>query len=308
MNIYIRANTDRLNGAALSRNPAAGAVALLQQYPDFIHWDEIGANPNPDAIALLRAFCTEHQARGFCEASVYHLQVNKLCSNPTDDAMALLHELLQDPTYGPTRFRYLNWAALSSNPHPYAFRLLQENPAQIRFDDLCMNTHPDAIDLLLHHHPSPQKDYGSFLSSSPNPAAIALLSQSDRMSQYIDWFLLSSNPCHAAMQLLQENPDLVHFFMMSDNCHPEALRLLQDNPEWIQWDALCSNTNEDAVALVLQHAHPDTIRWPVLSANPSNAAVTLLDQHRDRIDWYFLSMNPNESLWWPEDICGYVFK
>ena len=50
-----------------------------------------------------------------------------------------------------------------------------------------------------------------------------------------------------------------------------------------------------AISLLKNQEFIDEIYWKYLSANPS--AIELLTKNFDKIDWYELSCNKNESLW-----------
>ena len=151
----------------------------------------------------------------------------------------------------------LDWAGLSSNPHPKAIELLQrddlENPRQ-----------------------GPYEIYWDILCK--NPGAIALIKQNP---DKINWYLLSSNPC--AIELLEENPDKIDWDELSLN--PAAIQLLKQNQDKINWNML--STNPNAIKLLKQN--PYKIDWGYLSSNPN--AIQLLYNKRKNGDypfkWYY---------------------
>ena len=63
---------------------------------------------------------------------------------------------------------YLDWNELSKNP--LAFDLLKQYPEKINWKNLCLNIHPNVIDLL-----EKNKDKINWTNLSKNPIAIDIL-------------------------------------------------------------------------------------------------------------------------------------
>jgi len=101
----------------LSSNPAA--IDLIKEnmiIPDRINWNELSANPSPDAIQILKQ-------------NPRRINWNRLSANPS--AIELLREKAkQDPDS-------LNWNMLSKNPE--AINLLRLNRNKINWDKLSEN-------------------------------------------------------------------------------------------------------------------------------------------------------------------------
>ena len=200
----------------------------------------------------------------------------------------------------------INWSWLSQNPN--AIDLLQEK----------MNNENKLEQEVLNKLPYKDKISWEYLSQNPN--AIELLEEKinreNRMSKEyldnlepinkIDWGLLSKNP--NAIELLKANPDKIKWDRLSENPSDKAIELLKANPTKIDWHFLSRNPNPEAIELLKEN--PYQIEWSELSANPNPDAIELLQEKmnnenklgqevlnklrfKDKIDWFYLSKNPN---------------
>jgi hypothetical protein len=178
-------------------------------------------------------------------------------------------------------------SAKSVNPN--AVHLFKRNPEKIHRDSLCLNSNPNAINLLVKNH---QFINWRFLSSNPN--AIHILEQNP---DKIDWRWLSSNP--NAIHLLEQNPDKIDWRNLSLN--PDAIHLLEQNPDNIDWAMLLANPN----AIQLLEKYPEKIHWCYLSGNEN--AVHMMEQNPEKIDWSYLTENLNVMhllINFPKEIMG----
>jgi len=86
------------------------------------------------------------------------------------------------------------------------------------------------------------------------------------------------------------DPDKLNFTYLSRN--KNAVQLLEQNPlhyDKIGWGNLSVNKSPRAIRLLEQNL--DKVDWSYLSMNPE--AVDMLERHQDKIDWNELSGNPN---------------
>jgi hypothetical protein len=173
--------------------------------------------------------------------------------------------ILEEWVIASGNFSYNN---LSSNP--LAIDFLKKNPQFIDYNQLSLNTNPEAI-ILYTNNKSDSKAI-SILKANSDKINWNLLSscatRSDLMmpsikdnSDRIDWTSLFTSTVIRAnnnnwyklsrysndIKLLQENLDEIIWEQLSAN--PYALEILKDNQHNIDWDILSSNTNPDILKL-----------------------------------------------------------
>ncbi len=171
----------KINWEKLSANP--NGVHLLLQFPDRINWRMLSSNPN--AIHVLKANRDK-------------IDWNQISANPK--AIDLINEniqltgyrLFQNPSIQhidipQKRLDNLNCFErqyLFANPN--AMKIIKEKMEVVDWDALSLNTHPEAIDILIKNY-----KYINWTNLSANPAAIELLKIN---IDKIDWSTLSANP------------------------------------------------------------------------------------------------------------------
>ena len=195
---------------------------------------------------------------------------------------------------------------LSSNPN--AIDMLKQNASMIDWKQICLNPHPEAIQMIKTHHEHYLKKWEEKRRRIPY----------DRM---LSWTHLSQNP--SAIEFLHKYPENDLWFIQQppydpheddydyagnpyfDNLYPDYQidlkylaknpseyafeMLLLENTENIDWAWLSSNTYDGAIEFL--SANPDKIDWYWLSANPS--AMDLIWANLDLVDWRQLCKNPN---------------
>jgi hypothetical protein len=101
----------------------------------------------------------------------------------------------------------LDWYGLSSNPHPYAVRMVEENVEKAFWHRL-----------------------------SPNPSAISLI---EKNLDKVNWQYLSRN--ENAIPIIQQYLDHVDWTFLS--CNPNAIPILETYKDKIDWVTFSANPN-----------------------------------------------------------------
>ena len=219
----------------------------------------------------------------------------------------------------------IDWYMLSTNS--VAIELLKKNKNCIHWSNICLNHHPDAIELIRNHHEHyinqwtqkhrriPYDMMLSWENLSQNPAAIEFLEEypfNELWSvQEPPYDPQQDDPDYAGnvyfetvfpdykidwlfmsqnangVKLLKENPEKIMWDWFSNNNDKQAIALLRENPDNINW--YWASQNPEAIDLL--KSNPDKIVWPQLSKNPN--AIEILKANLEKIDWTYLSANPN---------------
>ena len=122
--------------------------------------------------------------------------------------------------------------------------------------------------------------------SASNEAAVQMLREN---LDCVHWHILSANPHDAAVDfLLNEHPDKLDWAQLSANHNDKAVTYLMHPanhrfyPEW-DWANLSLNSNDRIVDMLLDNE--EHIHWANLSGNPNPRAAALLLKNQDKIDW-----------------------
>jgi hypothetical protein len=288
----LKENPKQINWYRLSSNPNPCAIELLKTYPKEINWPRLSANPNSSAIELLKT-------------NLEKINWNSLLQNPNPKAIELLKAY-------PHKIQH--WYLLSQNPNTEAIDLLIDYPEEIHWDLLSKNPNVKAIELL---KANPNKIDWKAISNNTNPEVIELIkdkiNEENRMSQddyenleeneQINWYYLSSNP--NTIELLRANIEKIHWGNLSGNTNRNAIELLRqkiydenqmpedelknlNNSKKISWDLLSSNPN----AIELLKANPNKINWRFLSSNPNPKVIEIMKNNINKLRWYW-SSNPS---------------
>jgi hypothetical protein len=213
----------------LSRNPSPEARAILEANPDKIDWKELSTNPSHWALAMMRANPNkvfgyrlahnrnEEALQLFDEHSRLR-DMGFLWGNPTETAMRMM---LADPD------RIIEWDMLSMNSHPEALRMLLANPEKIDWCHLGFNVHPEAVALLA---TKPEEIEWSVLSQNSCPDAMAMV---EANVNKVSWLWLSLNPAifeldHAQMRA---NMRPMREELLRNRMHPSRMR--QAERDWL---------------------------------------------------------------------------
>lgn len=238
------------------------------------------------------------------------------CKNPL-----VIFFLKKHPEY----FEEIHWWMLSKNPNAMDFLL--EHQEHIEWNQLCLNTHIDAISLLWFKK---QRINWSLLSTNPsalflleknphkiewaalthNPQALDLLPLIDQEKynispsypywgtvdwEFARWRFMSKNPLTAeTFVLLESNLDKVSWYYLCKNKTPKAMHLLEKHIDRVNWRLLCKNPLAISMIEKRLATHPQDMDWKSISRNP--AAISLLKKHPNKIDWSYLSKNPHPDV------------
>lgn len=146
--------------------------------------------------------------------------------------------------------------------NPGAVSLLKRYPFLIHWEEFCLNTSNDAIDMILlemHRDISSTNLYWNQLSKNVTfIQTIVRTNLSIKILQYIDWYNLSNNHCVEAISLISDNIHLSN--VQSEicwqylSCNPFAVHLLLTNIHKINWRFVASNYGLD-VSFINQNIH-----------------------------------------------------
>jgi len=188
---------------------------------------------------------------------------------------------------------HLNLRWLIENPHPGTTRVMEERLEEIAMEDICrMLKYPNFIHLIMTKLSMLISPY-----LSKNPDAIYFLIKNP---EYIDWYMLSTNPSSKALEIIEENiiNEQNRMNTGTTNILPiQCDRVYSDYPAF--WRLLATNTNPKAIEIIEKYYSkltPFCIDsecidfWCNLSKNPN--AVHLLEKYPRYIDWHSILKNP----------------
>lgn len=173
----------------------------------------------------------------------------------------------------------INWTHLSSNYE--AIHLLEKNMNKIDLFNLCKNK--NAMNLLIKYK-NQQNIFSPYLLGL-NDNAVKIINALELTKSEIPWRTLSSNKY--AFDFLMKNKKYINYDSLSGNEHPHAIELLSKNYDKIDWIKL--NKNPSAMNILLEN--PDKINWVHLSENSSAIDMLSEPENRNKISWWYLSMN-----------------
>ena len=173
---------ERIKWDCLCTNPHA--IYLIEKYPERIEWSSLSHNPN--AIHILEQ---NHDKIDF-----YCLKVNKKTSYLAENF--------------PDKIKDLNWKWICSCSNDIDF--IKKYPQFILWDELSLNEHNDAVELL---EANIDKINWKNLSKNKNPKALKLLEENIHLLD--DWEELSFNP--VAIDILKKYPNKIEWYALSMN-------------------------------------------------------------------------------------------
>ena len=232
-----------------------------------------------------------------------HLNLRWLIDNPhpgttqlveerfEDIEMEDMYRILQYPNFIhliSSRLRILNSHYLSKNPQ--AIYLLMQEPELIHWDMFSTNPHPLAMEII-----EQNIVYGRFVK---NKMVIQCPQIYSNVPSY--WRLLATNSNPKALEIIEKYytklhcPDLDHAehidFWRHLNKNLNAIPLLEKYPQNIYWDVIIENQNPNAIYLIEKNLNKIG-DWNRFAGNPN--AVSIIEQHLHKInDWYYLAGNP----------------
>ena len=192
----------------------------------------------------------------------------------------------------------IDWAEMSRNPSPGAVALLKKNPTNIHFSMLCLNTNPDAIDML---DPKAGKEMHE------NCECCFRLNQAA-----INWRMLSLNSSPKAVSMIVDaiasdinHPLRYNVRGLVVNPNPRAGELLADYLREKKWSSnrskqkfykcsiRCLCASESSAVMDIVAELPDNlIDWVALSLNSCDKAIEILQANPERINWHAMAKNP----------------
>jgi hypothetical protein len=236
-----------------------------------------------------------HQTNGFiiCSDLIYYdentLQIIKKYNiKPVNGFKYRLDYIINNHK---TLTHKINWPFVSQ--HPSSLDILKENTEEIHINPIilfgiCLNPNPEIVKLLDSYLDEINNEHWDLLSQ--NPSAIDLIEKNIDKINYIE---LSKNPHPIAIQILENNIDLICWYYLSGN--PGAIKLLKRFPEKIVWSVFSDNTSKNALPLF--EANFEKLNWEQLLLNPS--AIPLLVKkvgQFERNDWHHILFNPSVDL------------
>jgi hypothetical protein len=266
----------------LSKNPNAMDLIILEEYFNYISWEQLSSNTSPFAIELL-------------EIMPENINWYNLSSNPAPEAIALLRKNIKN----------IDWDALTVNKSAAAIELLREHKNHIKIKMHLLSANPFAVDFLIANIDDIGAADWDELSGNPSALAVKLLKVN---KEKIGWSTLSSNPFANAL--------LTKRVKYENTLSKDEYEELEDA---IDWENLSGNPN--AIALIRQRLEKESkmslahyrglmdsekISWENLSGNP-NAIELLRDcviykgkmsanstsKITYKIDWKALAGNPS---------------
>lgn len=242
----------------------------------------------------------------------YELKAKYLSRNPNPELVSYLEK---NPNM-------VCWEYLSENP--VAIEILKKNQSRVEWKNICLNPHPEAMEMIKEHYAhylkrwkerggrTPTHMVLSWKNLSKNPNAVEFLKENPQnvcgyFQEYEnDWsegaVSLTDEQQYERITLseidysnLSENPSAVEY--LKENPHvimnewlcrnPNGIELLEKDPSLINWYWLSENSN----AVHILHSHLDKVDWCQLSKNPN--AIHWLENNPEKIDWTYLSVNKN---------------
>jgi hypothetical protein len=137
----------------------------------------------------------------------------------------------------------LYWGALSRNPIIFTEDILLTNRNRIWWKQ--MNANPAAVEFLKSNS---DEIYWDMLPCNPNAIELIkdqIMKESKGAYKEFNWYMLSSNPNHEALNILKTNPDKIYWNTLLSN--PSAIELIKEKIDsdgyesHIHWENLSEN-------------------------------------------------------------------
>jgi hypothetical protein len=231
-----------INCDELSLNPHDYALDLLEQNPEYIHWENLMKNKNPRVITIMRRYpqyinwelisghCS-HAAIKLLRQNLHKIVFHNLYQNTCSDAFRLLKDInypIQNMTFSQlvknncdeavnillehkNNFKEdLYWSFINANDNKMIIDYLLENPNEIQANLLCVNKNPRALDIL-----------ENIIEGLENGTL-----DKENSKYQISSLELSENPCDRAIDILEKYPKYISYPNLALNTNPRATKLL----------------------------------------------------------------------------------
>jgi hypothetical protein len=219
-----------------------------------------------------------------------------------------VHYLLHHPDRFATKHHshlrkwWIPWDQWNLNPNEEAVEHIIQHPVRIHFKNLCLNSHPRAVEIVL-SLVNTYRDGWMYLAMNPHDSIVTEILrifhtmkwESDTIEWWKTWFRVTYNENERIATYFLEHPEHVEIFRDQLWIHPsERLTsyLLDHYP--INWVLFSQNKSNVAARYMIQHA--DHVIWGYVCKNPNEILVTYLLEHTEQINWYYLSENPNPRV------------
>jgi len=217
---YLLSKPISINYEYISYN--CNAYNFLMNHKDLINTWNFALNTNKNIEEFFRAIMNESKfdkvkTKNLKKKDLSLLPWNHICQNPS-----MIHIINENP-------EQIRWSSLSKNKA--AISILKQNFDRIHWPEFCLNTSPEAIEII-----------------KANP-------------DKIDWLSLSTNP--SAIEYIEENMNKINYWGLSWNS--AAIHIIEKNLERISWMGLSANP----AAIHILKQNPDKIDWLQFSTNPS---------------------------------------
>jgi hypothetical protein len=180
----------------------------------------------------------------------------------------------------------IRWNELMLNPHDGAIDLLLENKDKVINKYIFHNTNPRIIQLL---DDTTQLDFNSINLS---PIIIEYICKNYyRISNKL-WTKLCTYDNDMVIDLLFSNIDKINFYSFSANKNDRVVDYLLQNLDKINWITFSWNENDKAIDYLIKHKK--RINWTSFSFNENDNAVKYCIKRYKKIDWSSFSSNKND--------------
>jgi len=226
-----------------------------------LEWETLSLNPNVPYDML--------------KQNVKKISSINICKNPSNAAMRIIVE----------NMNLIDWYNLSQNPNTCIINtVLEPNLIKVKIRGLSCNSNDDAIKIL-------ERNIRKTNDSEKR----------DRIMKYIDWYYLSANPSDIAIDILEQNTDMIDWNGLSNNPNKRAIQILEANYEKINWSYLSGNPSATHLLESVLQQDSSKINLHYLSLNPNFSVIyNLLEKNMNNplasINWLSLSCNPNANV------------
>ncbi len=215
----------------LNRNP--NAIGFLKENPEYIHFEYLLKNPNPEVNDLLEELLKKLQENGDYAKYIRHMC---LCHN--EKVLAHLEQYPDD----------IDWDFLSSNTSPYAIRILEKNLDKVNWQYLSYNS--SALHILKANY---EKIIWETACSNPNPEIIkmfpvGLFDNGPNRDNYISAVCANPNALSIISWQLDNIKCNSKREMNKEACrnmslNPNAMRILIRHKEFVDQEYVIDNPN-----------------------------------------------------------------
>ena len=238
LNKYLLTNMDCFNLCAFAKMET---ITMLNKNPHFvISWVYLSKNPNvldlllsnPGAINWLNFLTLPSNQR----ITEFIEKYNHLIPNDTIYMLSRRYDTLDLLERKPYLIR---WPTLSSNTHPKAINILDNNKNKIVWYRFSSNTNPRAIEIMENN--ISRVVWESVLENvDQNENIIEFVDKhQDIIIKKVDMKLIASS-CNA-INIIFNNIDKVDWIELCYNTHPKAMEILENNIDKVSWSDLSYN-------------------------------------------------------------------